>query len=280
LCLEYLSKAEGANDDKQYWLCQDMRENDEHRHSVQLRWTREVIEKSNLPIRYIQRKPHLFAGNSYNTLEAYKEAYESEARLIYLVEEDVVVSNDYFLWTEAIQEKEKDAMCSIGYRCVRNSEARKDISDPTSYFVSSRDFASIACAWRRERLGPLVQHAKPEYYWQQGKYLDEQFPDDIYSGWFHEQDGCVMRTMHAEKAFTVWASRPRAFHIGNIGYHRPQGVRGNGQLQDKINFVRSWMHDAEQIKLVAPDFGDIEPVPTEPTPAWDAKDLHCVQRFE
>ena len=282
LCLEYLSRAQGARDNKEYWICQDLRHEDVHRYSIQYRWTQEVIEKSPLPVRYIERRPHLFAGNSYNTLEAYKEAYErTDVGLVYLVEEDVVVSEDFFRWHEAIQEKEPDILCSIGYRCIRNSEADHTIQDPSAYFVSARDFASIGVGWRRERLGAVIEHARPEYYWNQGKYLDERYPGDIYSGWYHEQDGAIMRVMHEEKRFTAWPlGRPRAFHIGNIGYHRPGGIRGDGQLKDKIAFVRSWIHDRERIKLVAPDFGDIEPVPTEPVPEWSKEDLHCVQRFD
>ena len=162
LCLEYLSKAEGARDDKQYWICQDFRHADEHRYGVQLRWTKEVIEKSPLPVRYIERRPHEYPGNSYNTLEAYKEAHATNARFVYLVEDDCLVTEDYFRWHEAIQEKENAILCSVGYRCIRNGEARKDITDPGAYFVSSRDFASVGVCWKRERLGPVVAHARPE----------------------------------------------------------------------------------------------------------------------
>ena len=30
-------------------------------------------------------------------------------------------------------------------------------------------------------------------------------------------------------------------------------------MKEKIAFLRGWIHDAEKIKEVAPDFGDIEP---------------------
>lgn len=89
-----------------------------------------------------------------------------------------------------------------------------------------------------------------------------------------------MRVMHSQKKFTVWSYIPRIFHVGNIGYHRPSGIRGNGQLQNKIDFLRGWIHDAERIKEVAPDFGDIEPVPIGPAPVWSPADLHKEQHFE
>jgi hypothetical protein len=279
LCLEYLSKAEGAQDDKEYWVLQDFRFEDEHRHGLDLRWTKEVIERSPLPIRYIERKPHGFVGNSYNTLEAYKEAYDSDARFIYLVEDDVLATTDFFRWHEAVQAKEDSAMCSVAYRCSRNGHARKDITDPAAYFISSSDFASIGCCWRRENLKEVVKHACPEYYNNMQPYLDDRFPDDVYKQWFGEQDGLVMRVLHQQKSHVVWPYVPRAWHIGNVGYHRPGGRRADGQLQNKIDILKSWIHNAEMLKIVAPDFGDIEPVPMEATASWDANDLKCIQEI-
>lgn len=280
LCLEYLSKAEGARENKEYWICQDFRFEDEHRHSNDIRWTKEVLEKSPLPYRFIQREPHNYAGNSYNTLEGYKEAYAADARFVYLVEDDCLVSKDHFPWHEAIQEKEDAILCSVGYRCIRNSEARKDITDPSAYFVSSRDFASIGCGWKRERLKEVIEHAHPEYYSRMQEYLDERFPDDRYSGWFAEQDGLIMRVLHEQKRYVAWPYAPRIFHVGNFGYHRPSGRRADGQLQNKIDTLRSWIHNKEMLKIIAPDFGDIEPVPTEDLHSWKAEDLHCIQRFD
>ena len=280
LCLEYLSKAEGARDGKEFWLCHDFRKDDDHRHTADLRWLNEVIENSPLPLRVVRRAPHMFPGNSYNTLEAYKEAYETKAEKVFLVEDDCLVTEDFFRWHEAVQTAEPNLMCSVGYRCIRNSEARKDVTDPAAFFVSARDYASIGVCWRREELGPVVEHARPEYYANPGNYLDTRFPSDVYSGWYHEQDGAIMRILHEQKKYVAWSYVPRIYHVGNIGYHRPSGVRANGQLRDKIQTLRSWIHDANMLKIVAPDFGDIEPVPTEPTPAWSAEDLYCVQRFE
>ncbi len=260
LCLEYLSKAEGARDGKEYWILQDMRFEDEHRYGMQMRWTREVIENSPLPVRYIQRKPHGWPGNSYNVLEGYKEAYErTDARFVYLVEEDVLVTPDFFTWHEAVQEKESDAMCSIGYRCSRNADARKDITDSEAYFTTARDYASIGVCWRRERLVPLTSHCVPAYYADQSGYISRTFPGNRFAGDFCEQDGLIMRCMWESRGFTVWAYVSRAFHFGWFGYHRPNGRRPDGQLQMKIDAIRAQLCDREQLKISAPDFGDIEP---------------------
>lgn len=278
LCLEFLSKAEESHDNKEYWVCQDMREHDEHRFNVQLRWTKEVLDNSPLPVRYIVRQPHNYAGNSYNTLEAYKEAHEKiDARFVYLVEEDVLVTPDFFTWQEAILQREPEAMCGVAYRCSRNGEARRDITDSSAYFTSARDYASIGCAWRRERLGAVIAHARLEYYANPGGYLDARFPDDVYSGWYHEQDGLIMRVMHEQKWFTTWGYVPRCYHVGAWGYHRPNGRRPDGQLKEKVAAIRDALSDAHKLKAMAPDFGDIEPYSAAlNTPITD---LHKEQHF-
>ena len=259
LCLEYLAAAEGARDNKEYWVCQDMRQHDEHRFNVQLRWTKEVLDNSPLPVRYIKRQPHSYAGNSYNTLEAYKETYGTEARFVYLVEEDVFVTPDFFRWHEAAQSAEPDAMCSIAYRCSRNHEAKTDITDASSYFTTARDYASIGVCWPRRALAPIVAHSQDGYYADQTGYIQRTFPGNRFAGDFCEQDGLIMRCMWETRGFTVWPYVPRAYHLGWFGYHRPNGKRPDGQLADKVRAIREQISDRAALKIVAPDFGDIEP---------------------
>jgi hypothetical protein len=192
-------------------------------------------------------------------LEGYKEAYGTNARFVYLVEEDVLVTPDFFLWHEAIQNQEPDTMCSIAYRCSRNNEAKTDITDAGGYFTTARDFASIGVAWRRERLSAVVAHACSEYYGNNEAYIGRTFPGNRFSQDFGEQDGLIMRCMWNERAFTTWPYVPRAYHLGGYGYHRPNGTRPDGQLQLKIQTLRGWISDRVKLKEVAPDFGDIEP---------------------
>jgi hypothetical protein len=278
LCLEHLAAAEGSRDDKQYWICQDMRFEDQHRYGMQLRWTKEVLDKSPLPVRYIERKPHGWHGNSFNTMEAYKEAYGTDARYVYLVEEDVLVTSDFFRWHEAVQEVEPNTMCSIGYRCSRNNEARTNIVDPSAYFTTARDYASIGVAWRRERLGPLTLHGKSEYYVSPSAYILEHFAGNRFAGDFCEQDGLIMRLMWEERAFTAWPYVPRCYHMGWYGYHRPNGKRPEGQLAAKIQGLRECLRDRVRLLAAAPDFGDIEPYDDRLNQPFTS--LHKEQHFE
>jgi len=279
LCLERIRNADRGSVDSEIWVCQDFRFEDQHRHKLGIDWTTEVLDywRPRLPIRFVQRSAHGFEGNSRNVLEAYKEAAAIEnVRYIYLVEDDVLVQPDFFTWHEAVQ-LDGDYMCSVAYRCSRNAEARTDVTDPSAYFTSARDYASVGVCWRREKLGPVVAHASADYYRDTSAYMQRTFPGNRFAGDFSEQDGLIMRVMWETRGVVAWPYVPRAYHMGWYGYHRPDGRRPDGLLQDKIAKLRTIIHDAEKIKNVSFNFGDIEPCPTEPNAPFSK--LYKVQEF-
>lgn len=206
-----------------------------------------------------------------NTLEAYKEACQTDAKFVYLIEDDVLVMPDFFKWHEAAQ-AEGDFMCSIAYRCHRNAAVRKDIADPAAYLISNQDYASIGVCWRREKLVSVVRHAKEEYYKDLSGYIKLNFPDNRFSDCFTEQDGLIMRVMGETHGNTIWSSFvPRAFHVGFASYNRPRSARLSYQE------LKETIHDEQKIKEADRDFGDIEAVPVNPIPKWDK--LYCAQRI-
>lgn len=278
LCLEYLSKAKGIQN-MEIWVCQDFREHDEHRHFIEEQWTAAVIDdwRTKLSIRFIRSAPHSYSGNTQNVMEAYKKAYETDAKFVYLVEDDVMVQPDFFQWHMAIQEQEK-FFCSVAYRCSRNQEARTDITDPNAYFTTARDYASIGVCWRRENLSGIVKHAKLEYYNDLDGYMVKTFPGNRFGDCFAEQDGLIMRCMWDVAGVTAWPYVPRCYHMGWYGYHRPNGVRPNGHLEQKIAALRGMISNAEQLKTAAPDYGDIEAMPHGAVGEWDS--LYRVQHFD
>ena len=236
LCLERIANSERPTD-SEIWICQDFRFDDEHRHKLGIDWTNEVLDywRGRLPIKFVRRRPHGFEGNSHNVLEAYKEAFNSSARFIYLIEEDVFVQPDFFRWHEAVQ-AEGDFMCSVAYRCSRNSEAATDITDPNAYFTSQRDYASIGVAWRREKLAPVIAHASTEYYRDTSAYMVRTFPGNRFAGDFSEQDGLIMRVMWETHGTVAWPYVPRAYHLGWYGYHRP-----DGKLRLRLGDPETWL---------------------------------------
>lgn len=256
-----------------------MRQHDEHRHFIEEQWTAAVMDdwRTKLPIRFIRSQSHIYAGNTQNVMEAYKKAFETDANFVYLVEDDVFVMPDFFEWHEAVQAQE-DYFCSVAYRCSRNHEAFTDIVDPNAYFTTGRDYASIGVCWKRKNLASLVAHAKTEYYNDLDGYMTKTFPGNRFGDCFSEQDGLIMRLLWDTKGITAWPYVPRCFHMGWYGYHRPNGFRPNGHLDQKIAALRGMIHNAETLRTAAPDYGDIEAMPTDAVGEWNK--LYKVQHFE
>lgn len=281
VCLEHLANTKATPTQKEFWVCSDQRPEDEYRWKILLDWQKEVISawRGNLPIKFIQGIKHQFSGNSFNTLESYKKAYYEEGvRNVYLVEDDVFVTPDFFKWHEAAAEMEPDALCSIAYRCSRNHEARKDVADPAAYFTTARDYASIGVRWTASKLAPVLAHARPEYYADQTGYIQRVFAGNRFAGDFCEQDGLIMRVMWEQRSFTVWPYVPRAYHMGWYGYHRPNGKRPQGFLEAKVSEIKATITDSKRLAQAAPDFGDIEVYPTGQMPEYSG--LTKLQHFE
>jgi hypothetical protein len=281
LCLEHLSVTERTESVKEIWVCEDRRQDDEYRYKMLFEWTDEVINAWRGPLnitKFVFSK-HIFTGNSRNVLESYKQAFHTNARYVYLVEDDVLVKPDFFRWHEAAQAAEPTAMCSIAYRCSRNGEARTDVTDPAAYFTTARDYASIGVCWKRENLEPVITHACNAYYENTEAYVRKAFPGNRFEADFSEQDGLIMRVMWDQRGFTTWCYVPRAYHLGWFGYHRPNGKRPNGFWQQKVGEIRSIISDPDRLKQAAPDFGDIEPFPRGPVAEWSGP-LQKLQHFE
>jgi len=269
LCLEYLSKTDPTATPKEFWVCADNRPEDTFTWSFVLRWQADVLKKWSgiLPIKFISGSPHSYCGNSYNTLESYKRAYnEPDVRYVYLVEDDVLVTPDFFKWHEAAAEAEPNSFCSIAYRCRRNKKIIPNVSDPAAYFTSLRDFASIGVRWSRETISWFKDHACPAYYGNMATYIRSKMFTESLGGDFSEQDGLIERVMLRLRRPAVWAYVPRAFHLGWYGYHRSNGQRPNGVLEGKVSAIRDIIIDPEKVRKECKDFNDIEPYPVS-TPA-------------
>lgn len=281
ICLEHLAQTKATPTPKEFWICADQRADDEYRYKLILDWQNEVLGawRGALPLKFFPGVKHQFNGNSFNVLESYKKAYrEPGVRNVYLVEDDVFVTPDFFKWHEAAAEVEPKAPCSIAYRCSRNSEARRDVLQPEAYFTTARDYASIGVRWGREFLAAVVDHAREDYYADQTGYIQRRFAGNRFAGDFSEQDGLIMRVMWEQRWFTVWPYVPRCYHMGWYGYHRPNGKRPDGFLDSKIGSIKAIMSSPERLKAAAPDFGDIEPYPIEPMPPYEG--LTKLQHFD
>lgn len=220
-----------------------------------------------LRVRRIEREPHWYYGNSYNCLLAYKEAYEADPRFVFLVEDDVLVSEDFCRWHYAVQEQ-GDWFCSIAVKNHRRNDFAK-LDDAAAFYTSRSDYASLGVCFRHEKLGPVVRHAVPEYFGDLTGYIQRAFPKSRFGSEFTEQDGLIMRVMGEIEGVTAWPYVPRAHHMGWYGYHRNLSVRFSGALGERVGKLRHAVADPQAITRLDRDvYKDIEAIPAVPNATW------------
>ena len=215
---------------------------------------REYDATLNPLVRY--NPPHRYVGNSSNVLLAYKQAYEAKPEFIFLVEEDIIVGEDFFRWHHAVQ-KQGDWMCSIA---VKNRRQPHQLSaDPAAYLTSKSDYQSWGVCWRREKLAPVLEHCRPEYFRDLGGYLARRFPGSRMSKEFTEQDGMIQRVLAEQNGTTAWPYLPRAFHCGFYGYNRSQQHAVRGSLKQRIERLGYYLDEAPEKMAALSQFPDVEP---------------------
>lgn len=205
---------------------------------------------------------HSYHGNTFNVMEGYRAAYETGARQVFLIEDDVLVCNDFFRWHAGVHANHK-LMCSVGWHCLRRGpEIPRGDEDPLPYFLSKADYASVGVCWQREMLEHLLAHATTFYYKNLTGYLKEHFPSNRFGDCFTEQDGLIMRLLDIVKAPVAWPYRRRCHHVGIYGYHRPSGYRpgqaagtGTNRLETAIEETRGIINDPVRMEKVGNKFG-------------------------
>jgi hypothetical protein len=271
LCLENLYICPEMLD-KDVWVCQDIKYDDLIKFKDEMYETERVLEywKRGFGnrLKAIRRPENGFYGNSYNVLSAYVKAYETDAKYVYLVEEDVFVTPDFFRWHEAVQVQE-DFFCTI---------AGKSECNPVSFegqiagaYFRSEHYRSLGVCWKRENLREITQHAELEYYRNSAPYIIKHFPNSPFGLGMMEQDGLIQRIMAQTFQIAAWACLPRAYHVGVYGYHRGIGKDNMfvGTLPERTEMLRKAVADPEWLKKVASFQIDVQSFPPSEIPSWE-----------
>lgn len=198
-----------------------------------------VLEKfPQLSLQVGYRQPHSFHGNSYNVLMAFKEAHEMNAGYVYLVEDDVLIHPDFFLWHRWMHSSNQGIGCSIA---VKNP--------------GHGAYASLGVCFRRERLAMMLPHCRTAYFQNMRDYCHAHFPPSPFDC---EQDGLWARVLVGTPV--VWADAPLAQHVGWYGYHRKKSVRPHGTLDQKFAQVKTTLGNHTILRAWSKDFDDILPL--------------------
>jgi hypothetical protein len=200
--------------------------------------------------------PHQYSGNSYNTLEALKDAYQTGASFTFLVEDDVMVASDFFHWSYTVHAL-ANFFASVAVKCTRRVVSTN--SGPELVWVSGSDYASLAVCFPNNSLSYIVPHARHEYYSDMNGYVNKEFKNSRFSGEFAEQDGLIIRIMGYWNGLTAWPYVPRAFHAGYYGYHRLDSAKPMGDLEERIKDFKDIMFDEVALSVLNPNNADIIP---------------------
>jgi hypothetical protein len=215
-----------------------------------------VAKFPTLQIDIIIRPTHNYSGNSYNVLTAYREAYETDAKYVFMVEDDIMVSKDFFEWHYYIQKLFPDCFCSIGTMNQRHSAPNADVEN--GYYKNYMDYASWGVCFERGILSHIIRHAIPDYFSHMEYYIRRHLFGFGFDNEYCEQDGLILRVMGLNRCFSVYPITAHAQHVGWYGYHRRKSIRPVGLLEERYEYVKRVISDSEELKNHVRDFYDIE----------------------
>lgn len=271
LCLEHITKANNYNENH-YIINFDY---------GYRRLNIEVINHwkskfKNLEINYISKCYicQTASKQSHSVLEGYRLAKSKSSRLVYMIEEDVMVARDFFDWHSAIHEAEPNIYCSIG---TRNNNTRYDPRDNYSdYYIKENDYQSLGVCFKADMLNLVLKHANHQYYTDPFSYCKKNWPNSRIGNAFVEQDGLHRRVMIQHGLYNAFSFDGFAFHAGFYGYNRKGTGRVTGPLTAKVEKARAIAFNKRALlELVKRSgysmsyYNDSEPVPLKTS--WNGK---------
>ncbi len=213
--------------------------------------------------------PYKRTKQSANVLGGYLLAAQLSRRYVFMVEEDIMVARDFLRWHYAVHAAQPRLFCSIGTRNT-NRDAPES-ADAEIYYLTNDDYCSLGVCFERSVISALIApHVTRSYFSDPRAYCARIFPNSRIGAGYVEQDGLIRRIQEGQGSSRpiAYPYRPRGFHAGYFGYHRPGAV--SGDLQERIRQVGSVIYNVEAMRAAAerPEyFLDSMPVPLE-TPAW------------
>lgn len=210
------------------------------------------------------------AKQSHGLLKGFQYAQSKSSDLVYMIEEDIMVSDQFFRWHKAIHQREPNIYCSIATR--NNNTRLAPVNDYSKYYLMKGDYQSLGVCFKRDQLNHILKHANNSYYNAPFHYCATHWPKSPISNNFVEQDGLHRRILIELDLDVAFSYDGFAFHGGYYGYHRT--VRETGTMEQKIEKIRNIIFNPVTMKEKVLANGhplayyyDSEPVPLKIT--WD-----------
>lgn len=244
VCLDYIVKADDFDKHK-YLFCLDYGFNPE---------VLKIINKYPLMAAAMKVPDnHLKEGKqSYNVINGLIKAAEVSDDKVYYIEDDCLISKDFFTFTGGVVDKE-DVYC-----CVASMSDRptiKPVDDGNCYYIkeNDNDYRGIGVCFSTAKINEYLKpHHDMRYYRNIKGYCTRYFPDSVLKGQWTEQDGLQRRIIEKNKLRVAFSSVPRCFHAGFYGYHRSVKVAYDVlSHEDKVKFIYDHVFDLEKVKEIS-----------------------------
>lgn len=202
---------------------------------------------------------------SYALYRGYHRALELTTGFVFLIEDDIAVSNRFFEWHYKILEK-TTAKLSIATK-------QRDVpypipADHTNYIIKS-DYQSLGVCWRSDSLRQVLELFTPAYWRNPFGYINQIYPE--LGQFVASQDGVIHKHILANKWDVAFPIYPKAFHFGAAGLNRPL-KRFTGVLNEKKQKILHFCFDADRLKLMLRQYG----IPLDPY-FYDSIPINLVQ---
>lgn len=197
-------------------------------------------------------------------MQALRDAYGTDARYVYIIEDDTMVMPDFFNWHEKAQEQFNPFVTcagrinrSLNFQMNGPEAIDESCKDPMACVRSHKAYMSWATCFKRENIYSLLKRAPDDAFWKPG----------------FEQDLFIQEFIRYWPSASVWPFVPRAFHMGVRSYHRTAGLAFNGTLEEKVKQLREMIGSKEKIRSMALLQDDIDPYPSKPI-VWGEGDFY------
>jgi hypothetical protein len=264
LCLEMIARADKP-DDYHIWVCQDNHLGKpipfatEVEYVAVLSYFKGVFGSEHFT--HVSTPVHDYYGNSYNVLRNIGlTLLVPYVRTVYLIEDDSMVTPDFFRFNEVAQEKFRPfVVCngrinrSLNFHINGPDAIDESQPDPSVVVRSAKAYMSWANSFDIEALEGLFDTTPISY-------------AEFRPG--YEQDMFFQNVIRMKKLDSIWPVVPRAYHLGWYSYHR-SGQRPNGTLEERVKFLRQAITDKNTLQQLA-GLQDMDPYPLH-IPKWDGE---------
>lgn len=179
---------------------------------------------------------------SYAVYKGYMRALTHNPNYVFMVEDDIFTSDQFFNWHYKILETTGTALSiatkqrNVPYPLIKNYD---------QYFTTP-DYQSLGVCWTSNGLSKALAQFTPAYWANPFGYIKTVYPS-VKQDFVASQDGLLRKYILANNIEVAWPVYPRAWHGGYYGANR--GVkRATGTITEKIAKIKSVAFDEATLK--------------------------------